>query len=125
MFSVRGYDPHPDFSSKERFKKPLSLPTSMVTRLGGSRHKTRYKLQRPVRERGHLRLTQRLAKYTEGDKVALVIDSSVQHGLFYPRHHGKTGVVVGKQGNGYLVRVMDKNKAKTLITTAAHLKRVG
>ncbi len=96
----------------------------MVKRMGGSRHKTRYKLQRKASERGHLRLTQRLTQYVAGDKVALVIDPAVQAGFFYPRHHGKTGVVVSRSGDGYLVRIMDKNKAKTLTTIAAHMKRV-
>lgn len=96
----------------------------MVTRIGGSRHKTRYKLQRKPSERGHLNLTQRLAKYAVGDKVAIIVNPSVHKGMFYHRHHGKTGIVAECRGNGYLVRIMDKDKSKTLTTTAAHMKRV-
>jgi large subunit ribosomal protein L21e len=96
----------------------------MVRRMGGSRHKTRYKISKPSGQHGKLRLTARLAQYKEGDIVALIIDAAAHKGMFHPRHHGKTGTVVGKQGNAYLVRVMDKNKQKTLIATAVHLKHV-
>jgi large subunit ribosomal protein L21e len=96
----------------------------MVKRLGGFRHKTRYKLQRAAGERGKLRLTARFTTYSEGDRVALIIDPSEQKGIFFPRHHGKTGTVVGKQGGAYLVAIDDKDKAKTIIATPVHLKRI-
>ena len=64
----------------------------MVRRMGGSRHKTRYKLQRAAGEHGKLRLTARLAQFKEGEQVALIIDSSESKGMFFPRHHGKTGL---------------------------------
>lgn len=96
----------------------------MVKRMGGSRHKTRYKLQRAAGERGRVRITAYMQEFKEGDKVALRIDPSVQKGMFFPRHHGKTGVIVGKQGRSYLVQISDKNKQKTLISHPVHLLHV-
>ncbi len=96
----------------------------MVKRHGGVRNKTRYKLSMKAGQHGRLRLTARFTQYAEGDRVALVIDASEQKGIFFPRHHGKTGTVVGKQGGAYLVAIHDKNKAKTIIATPIHLKRV-
>lgn len=96
----------------------------MVKRMGGKRHKTRYKLQLAAGEHGRLRLTARLAQYAEGDHVALVLDASESKGMFFPRHHGKTGTVVGKQGRAYYVRFNDKNKAKTVLALPVHLRHV-
>ena len=96
----------------------------MVKRMGGSRHKTRYKLQRAAGEHGKLRLTARLAQFKEGEQVALIIDSSESKGMFFPRHHGKTGTVVGTQGRAYYVKIKDKNKTKTILALPVHLKHV-
>ncbi len=96
----------------------------MVKRMGGVRHKTRYKLSKPAGEHGRLRITARLAKFADGEKVSLAIDSACQAGVFHPRHHGKTGVVVGSQGKAYLVSIMDKNKRKTILALPVHLKHV-
>ncbi len=50
-------------------------------------------------------------------------EPAVQHGMYYPRFHGKHGVVKGKQGNCYIVGIKDKNKAKDLIVHPVHLKK--
>ncbi len=53
--------------------------------------------------------------------VHLKIDPSVPNGRYHPRFDGRTGEVVGKQGDAFKVRIVDGGVEKTLIVTAAHL----
>lgn len=96
----------------------------MVTRIGGSRHKTRYKLQKKTGQHGRVRVTAFMQEFKPGDAVALAIDSAVQRGVFHPRHYGKTGVIIGMQGRAYQVKITDHGKMKTIIAHPVHLKHV-
>ena len=95
----------------------------MVQRIGGSRRKTRYKLKKPGRYKGKLRLRRYLEEYKPGDKVILKIDSISQKGVFHPRFIGKTGVISKKTGSCYEVITKDANKEKKLIVHPMHMKR--
>jgi len=75
------------------------------------------------RQRGKLPLSQYFQEFQEGDKVNLKINSSVQTGQFFPRFHGLTGVVVGKRGFCYQIKVYDQNKEKTVFVHPIHLKK--
>lgn len=96
----------------------------MVKRLGGSRHKTRYKLQKPAGQSGRVRITAYFQQFSVGDAVALTLDSSVHKGTYHPRHYGKTGTVTGTQGSSYAVRINDNGKEKTVLAHPVHLRRV-
>lgn len=56
-----------------------------------------------------------------GDRVHLTHIST--RSMPHPRYRGKTGMVVGKRGGAYLVRVMDQNASKLLIIEGAHLTK--
>jgi len=56
-----------------------------------------------------------------GTVVDLKIDSSIHAGLIDTRFHGKTGVVIGKQGSAFVVAVSKGNKDVKLIVGPAHL----
>lgn len=96
----------------------------MVTRVGGSRRKTRAKLSRPLRQRGKIPLTAILQTFKDGEKVQLLANSYQQSGMFHPNYHGKFGTIVKNQGTCYHVAIMDGNKKKTLIVHPVHLKRM-
>ena len=96
----------------------------MVKRIGGFRRKTRFKLQKDKRRRGKVSISKVLQEFEIGQKVQLVAEPSIQKGLYFPRFHGKHGVVIGKRGNAYLVEIKDFNKKKTLIVAPVHLKMV-
>ncbi len=96
----------------------------MVKRLGGSRHKTRYKLQKRADDHGRVHITAYFQKFAVGDAVSLVLDSSVHKGSYHPRHYGRTGKITGMQGASYTVNVKDHNKEKTIIAHPVHLRRV-
>ena len=95
----------------------------MVKRIGSRQRKTRYKLQRHFRQKGKIPLSQYFQQLQDGDSVSLVLNSAVQHGYFFPRFHGLTGVVCGKRGRCYEVRIADGGKEKLLVVHPIHLKK--
>lgn len=93
----------------------------MPKRIGGFRRKTRNKLKKY--ERGKISIKKYLQKLSIGDKVCLMAEPAIQHGMYYPRFHGKHGTITGKQGACYLVKIKDKNKEKSLIVHPVHLEK--
>lgn len=89
----------------------------------GPYHGTRDKLSNDPRDRGTSPPQQAVEQFEEGEKVHLKIDPSIPDGRFHPRFNGQTGTVVGEQGRAFKVRINDGGKDKTLIATAAHLRR--
>ncbi len=65
-----------------------------------------------------------LQEFDQGEKVNIVIDSSIHKGMPHPRFHGYTGEVEGKRGNSYLIGINDGGKRKKLIVRPEHLKGV-
>ncbi len=94
----------------------------MAMRIGGVRRKTRHKLSKPASQKGKISITQYFQKFNEGDKVQLKAEPAVQKGMYFPRFHGKSGVIVGKQGDCYQISIKDIKKQKTLVVHPVHLK---
>lgn len=88
----------------------------------GIKKGTRYKLQKTLRTRGMPNVTTVIQQFEEGQKVHIVLDSSVQKGQPHPRFHGKTGTVVGKRGRAWLLTIKDGNMEKTVIARPQHLR---
>ena len=96
----------------------------MVQRSKGLRSKSRHIMKKPVRESGLTPITRKLREFPEGTRVAIKLDPASQAGTPHLRFQGHTGVVIGKQGNAFLVKVVIGQKEKTLIANAEHLKQV-
>ncbi|MFC1741022.1 50S ribosomal protein L21e [Nanoarchaeota archaeon] len=96
----------------------------MTTRIGGMRRKTRSKLKKDIRDKGKISLRNFLQKLEEGDQVRLQAEPAYQKGMYYPRFHGKVGVVKRKQGDCYSVTIKDHNKEKLLVVHPVHLRKV-
>jgi len=96
----------------------------MVQRIGGFRRKTKHKLSKKVRERGKMSISRYFDNYIAGERVVLVAQPSYQKGMYFPRFHGKTGIIAKKQGNCYLVKINDINKPKIVLVHPVHLKRI-
>ncbi|MEM1927519.1 MAG: 50S ribosomal protein L21e [Acidilobaceae archaeon] len=95
----------------------------MVKAPRGYRHRTRKLLRKNVRERGAVpRVSVLLREYSVGERIAIVINPSFHEGMPHRRYHGKTGVIAGKRGECYIVRVNLGEKEKTLIVAPHHLK---
>lgn len=95
----------------------------MVTRIGTKQRKTRHKFKKNYREKGKISVSQFLQEFNNGDKVNLKINSNVNKGRFFPRFHGLTGVVTGKKGLCYQVKINDNGKEKQLYIHPIHLKK--
>lgn len=76
-----------------------------------------------IKTRGKLSLSTFFQTFKEGDSVALVRELSIKPN-FPKRMQGKTGKVVRKQGQAYLVEVKDINMAKRFVVRPIHLKRI-
>ncbi|MFH1649498.1 MAG: 50S ribosomal protein L21e [Candidatus Woesearchaeota archaeon] len=96
----------------------------MVTRIGGSRRKTRGKLTKPLRNKGKTPIRKMLQTFEPGDKVFLAAEPSVQGGMYDFAKHGAVATVLKKQGDCYVVQIYDHTVAKKFIVHPVHLTRV-
>ena len=64
------------------------------------RKKTRYKFKKELRQRGLPPVTSVIQQFEVGEKVHIVVNSSIQKGMPHRRFHGLTGTVIGKRGPG-------------------------
>jgi large subunit ribosomal protein L21e len=94
----------------------------MPIRSKGLRSKTRGVFTKRSRDRGMPSPNAVLRQFDEGARVAIVNESSVHHGMTHKRFQGQTGVVAGKQGDSFIVKIVHGNKPKTLVVRAEHLK---
>jgi len=101
----------------------ISIHSKMAKRLGGIRRKTRYKFKKEKRTKGKISITRFLQSFNVGDRVYLDVEPAVQKGMYYPPFLGKTGVIEGKRGKCYEVKIKDFNKEKMLIIHPVHLKK--
>jgi large subunit ribosomal protein L21e len=76
-----------------------------------------------LRTRGKIKLSEYFQELKEGDKVAVVRELAAEP-KFPKRLQGRSGVVQGKRGGSYLVRINDMNKEKTYIIHPVHLKKL-
>ena len=60
--------------------------------------------------------------YSEGDRVAIVLDGGQQMGMPHRRFHGRTGFIQKRQGVAWVVAVKDGNMQKTVIARPEHLR---
>ena len=95
----------------------------MVKASKGLRRKTRNILGKTPRTKGMSPITHEFRNFEVGEKVNVVIDPAVHHGMPHMRFQGKTGGVAGKQGRAYVVELKDGNKPKTLVARPEHLKK--
>ena len=95
----------------------------MVTRIGGIRRKTRYKLRKGIRQRGKISLAKYFQNFDIGEKVYLSAEPAIQKGMYHPRFFGKIGIIKGKRGRCFEVSIIDVSKEKTLVAHPVHLKR--
>lgn len=96
----------------------------MPIRSKGLRSKTRGVFTKRSRDRGVLAPNAVLRDFPEGSRVAVVMESSQHKGMVHKRFQGQTGVVVGKQGEAFLVNITHGNKPKQLILRAEHIKQM-
>ena len=76
-----------------------------------------------LREKGKVRFSEYFKNLREGDRVSVVRDLSSRKN-FPDRIQGRAGVVEGKRGRSYAVRIKDINQPKVYIIEPIHLKKL-
>lgn len=79
--------------------------------------------KKKIREKGKLQLSRYFQELNKGDFVAVVEEPSVQ-AKFPRRIQGKTGLVEGKRGMSYIIKIKDQEKEKKFLIAPIHLKRI-
>lgn len=91
----------------------------------GYRNRTRSLLKKSVRERGHSPVSRLLREYAIGEKVTIKIDPSYIKGMPHRRYHGRTGIVLGKRGRAYVLKMFMGGYEKTIIARPEHISPIG
>jgi large subunit ribosomal protein L21e len=94
----------------------------MVRKSKGTNFRTRRIFSKHPRKRGLPSLSRTLTEYEINSRVNVVIEPSVQKGRPHRRFHGKTGIILEKRGQAYIVDVTDGNARKKIIARPEHLK---
>ena len=76
-----------------------------------------------VREKGKIRLSRYFQEFKDGDRVAIVREASLPVG-FPKRIQGKTGVIEGKRGKAYIVKLKEYINVKRFVVNPIHLKKI-
>jgi len=88
----------------------------------GVRCGTRARYKKTKREKGRPTVNKMLQVFHIGDIVHINVDPSLHRGMPFRRFIGQTGVVTGKQGSCYLIKIYDLNAEKNIVVHPAHLK---
>jgi len=79
--------------------------------------------RKKVRTRGKLQLSRYFQDLKEGIKVSVVRERGIA-ASFPKRIQGRTGVVEGKRGRSYMIKLKDQNKEKRFLIEPIHLKKI-
>ncbi len=79
--------------------------------------------RKKIREKGKLRLSRIFQKLEKGDKVAVVREISVKAG-FPERLQGRSGVIEGRRGKAYIIKIIEGKQEKKFIIEPIHLKKL-
>jgi large subunit ribosomal protein L21e len=79
--------------------------------------------RKPIRTRGKLQLSRYFQRFKEGDFVAISREPAVQSN-FKKRLQGITGIVEGRRGKAYMIKIKDGNQDKRILIEPIHLKKI-
>ncbi|MEM0458429.1 MAG: 50S ribosomal protein L21e [Thermofilaceae archaeon] len=88
----------------------------------GYRNRSRKLLSKKPRERGRPGLSRLLYEYNIGDRVCIDICPNYISTAPHRRYQGKVGVIVGKRGRAYEIKIRVGGKEKIIVTTKDHIK---
>ena len=79
--------------------------------------------KKQVRTKGKIQFSRYFQELKEGDKVSVIREMSMP-ASFPERFQGRTGVVEGKRGKTYFVKIKDNDKEKKFLIQPIHLKKI-
>ncbi|MBN3037141.1 MAG: 50S ribosomal protein L21e [Candidatus Diapherotrites archaeon] len=88
----------------------------------GKMNRMTRKLKKSHRDTGIQPMTRYLREFKEGDIVHVNIVASEPSGMPHPKYQGKTGKIVGREKNTYIVKIKDGRSDKELKSAAVHLR---
>lgn len=80
-------------------------------------------MKKKIRTKGKIQFSRYFQEFENGERVAIIRELSI-NANFPKRLQGRTGVIEGKRGNVYLVKIKDIKKEKTLLIEPIHLKKI-
>jgi large subunit ribosomal protein L21e len=83
---------------------------------------TRKLFKRSSREKGIRSLRYLLEPFEVGQKVDIILNSQSQKGRPHRRYHASTGSVIKKQGQAYVVNVVQGKRQAIIIARPEHLR---
>ncbi|MEK6860258.1 MAG: 50S ribosomal protein L21e [Nanoarchaeota archaeon] len=79
--------------------------------------------RKQLRTHGKIKLSHYFQEFEKGDKVTVIRELAVQP-KFPKQIQGRTGNVISKKGNSYVVMIKDLNKEKQYIIHPVHLRKL-
>lgn len=79
--------------------------------------------QKSIKQRGKVRLSNYFQEFKEGERVSVVSELSFNP-KFPKTLQGRSGVIKGKQGESYIIKIKDMAREKLYIIHPIHLKRL-
>lgn len=79
--------------------------------------------RKQVRTKGKIKLSNYFQEFKQGDRIAVVRELATQP-KFPKQLQGRSGIITGKRGKSYIVRIKDLNKEKTYIIHPVNLKKL-
>ena len=79
--------------------------------------------QKKIRTRGKIQLSRYFQELEKGTPINIVCEYAVQSS-FPKRLQGRTGIIDGKRGRAYIVKLKDQNKEKRFLIEPIHLKKI-
>ena len=79
--------------------------------------------RKKTRKKGKLQFSKYFQKLEKGDNVAVIREISLRP-RFPLRLQGRTGIVEGKRGKAYIIKMKDQNKEKEYLIEPIHLRKI-
>ncbi|PIO08376.1 50S ribosomal protein L21e [Candidatus Pacearchaeota archaeon CG10_big_fil_rev_8_21_14_0_10_34_12] len=80
-------------------------------------------MKKQIREKGKIQLSRYFQKFDEGESVSVVREKSISVN-FPKRLQGRTGVIEGRRGKAYMIKIKEKTKDKKFLIEPIHLKKM-
>ena len=79
--------------------------------------------KKQVRTRGKIMFSRQFQSLVPGDSVAVIREAAVKSS-FPERLQGRTGTVLERRGQAYVVEIKDNKKEKRFIIGPVHLRKI-
>lgn len=76
-----------------------------------------------IRTKGKIKLSKMFQEFKNGDSVVLNRELSLGCN-FHRRINGRVGIITGKRGKAYIIKIKEYNKEKQIIANPVHLKKI-